>query len=315
MLVFVPRDRYDSIARERIGDFLKKAFDGRLSAYYSAFPEGGLARVHFIIGRSGGKTPKVEQQTLEAGIRDIVRTWEDGLREAAAGSGANGSLSSIAARFPESYRGSFTPAEALVDAGQIAAINATNPIAIDFYRQGTHRPEQAALKIYHFGTPVALSRRVPVLENTGFRVISERTFEVGDPNGDTVFVHDMELESAFGAAIDLADEGVLFEEAFLSVWRGTSDNDGYNALAQTASMRASEIGILRAYGRYLQQAGIPQSQDFIAAALNRYPDIARALFALFVTRLDPAKQDKLRGYSEAPQGGPQGCARRGAEHR
>ena len=50
----------------------------------------------------------------------------------------------------------------------------------------------------------------------------------------------------------------------------------------------SAIGILRAYGRYLQQAGIPQSQGFIAAVLNRYPDIARGLFGLFVARLDPA---------------------------
>ena len=292
VLVFVPRDRYDSIAREKIGAFLKKSFDGHLSAYYPAFPEGGLARVHFIIGRSGGKTPKVDQPDLEKGIRDIVRTWEDGLREAAAEAGAGGALASVAARFPESYRGSFTPAEALADARQIAAINAANPIAIDVYRQGNQRPEQAALKIYHFGSPVALSRRVPVLENSGFRVISERTFEVGDPDGGTVFVHDMELENAFGAPIDLRDEGALFEEVFLSVWRGVSDNDGYNALAQTASMRASEIGILRAYGRYLQQAGIPQSQDFVAAALSRYPEIARALFALFVTRLDPAKQSK-----------------------
>ena len=205
-----------------------------------------------------------------------MRTWEDGLREAAAEAGAGGALASVAARFPESYRGSFTPAEALADARQIAAINAANPIAIDVYRQGNQRPRQAALKIYHFGSPVALSRRVPVLENSGFRVISERTFEVGDPDGSTVFVHDMELENAFGAPIDLKDEGALFEEVFLSVWRGVSDNDGYNALAQTASMRASEIGILRAYGRYLQQAGIPQSQDFVAAALSRYPEIARA---------------------------------------
>src|SRR5262249_53867091 len=35
---------------------------------------------------------------------------------------------------------------------------------------------------------------------------------------------------------------------------------------------------------------IPQSPGFIAAALNRYPDIARALFTLFVTRFDPAQQ-------------------------
>src|SRR5690606_2761952 len=51
VIVFVPRDRYDSEVRERIGAYLKTAFDGRVSAYYPAFPEGTLARVHFIIGR------------------------------------------------------------------------------------------------------------------------------------------------------------------------------------------------------------------------------------------------------------------------
>ncbi|RWQ13878.1 NAD-glutamate dehydrogenase domain-containing protein, partial [Mesorhizobium sp.] len=123
----------------------------------------------------------------------------------------------------------------------------------------------------------------PVLENIGFRVISERTFEVRDEasgmiNSDQpgmVFIHDMELENSYGKPIDLGDRGALFEDAFLSVWRGDIDNDGYNGLAQTAGLWSGEISILRAYGRYLQQAGIPQSQDFIAAALNRYPEIAR----------------------------------------
>ena len=292
VIVFVPRDRYDSGVREKIGSFLKQRFDGRLSAYYPAFPEGGLARVHFIIGRSGGKTPKVDPKVLEAGIRDIVRTWEDGLREAAAEAGADGAFAGLAGRFPENYRGTFSPAEALVDARRIAELSGGNPIAIDYYRHAGQPEDQAALKIYHFGSPVALSRRVPVLENMGFRVISERTFEVDDPDGTTVFIHDMELENAFGRPIKLSDRGALFEEVFLSVWRGESDNDGFNALVQTASMRAVEIGILRVYARYLQQAGIPQSQDFIAAALNRYPEIAAALHRLFVTRFDPALQDE-----------------------
>ncbi|TIU04582.1 MAG: NAD-glutamate dehydrogenase, partial [Mesorhizobium sp.] len=67
-------------------------------------------------------------------------------------------------------------------------------------------------------------------------------------------------------------------------------NDGYNGLAQTAGLWSGEVTILRAYGRYLQQAGIPQSQDFIAAALNRYPEIARGLHELFVTRLGPTAE-------------------------
>ena len=288
VIVFVPRDRYDSVVREKIGAYLKTAFEGRLSAYYPAFPEGSLARVHFIIGRSGGRTPKVEQAAIEETIRDIIRTWEDALREAAVASGADASLLAVAARFPESYRGSFTRGRG---AARCAPRRGNRSEAADRHRLlPPRRPaaERAALKIYHHGKPVALSRRVPVLENIGFKVISERTFEVGGGPDGPVFIHDMELENAFGAPIDLSDNGKLFEEVFLSVWRREADNDGYNALAQTAGLGASAIGILRAYGRYLQQAGIPQSQGFIAAVLNRYPDIARGLHGLFVARLDPA---------------------------
>ncbi|MBN9070444.1 MAG: NAD-glutamate dehydrogenase, partial [Rhizobiales bacterium] len=295
VIVFVPRDRYDSVVRERIGQYLKTVFDGRLSAYYPAFPEGGLARVHFIIGRSGGKTPKIEPAELEAAIRAIVRTWEDGLREAAADSGAEAELARIATLFPESYRNSFSPAEALADARRIASISVENPIAVDYYRHESQPDSQASLKIYHHGTPVALSRRVPMLENIGFRVISERTFEVGEGAG-RVFLHDMELENAYGGPIDLADGGALFEEIFLAVWKDQADDDRYNALAQTAGLRARDITVLRAYGHYLQQVGIPQSQGFIAATLNRYPKIARALFGLFVARFDPKGRD---GEAEA----------------
>ncbi|MGS1094444.1 NAD-glutamate dehydrogenase [Aquamicrobium terrae] len=287
VLVFVPRDRYDSEVREKIGAYLKTVFDGRVSAYYPAFPAGGLARIHFIIGRSGGKTPKVEQATIEAAIRDIVRTWEDALREAAGPGGADPQVAAIAGRFPQNYRNSFTPEVALVDAARIATMDAGNPIVIDYYRDTGQASEQASLKIYHHGCPVALSQRVPILENLGFRVISERTFEVSGDDTDKVFVHDMELESAYGKPVDLSDGGALFDEAFLAVWHGEMDNDGYNALAQTAGLAAGEILVLRAYGRYLQQAGIPQSQDFIAAALNRYPEIARGLYSLFVARFDP----------------------------
>ncbi len=284
IITFVPRDRYDSRVRVRIGDYLKTVFDGRLSAYYPAFPEGSLTRVHFIIGRSGGKTPKVSPATLEAAVRDIVRTWEDELREAIAISGAPAALSSMAPRFPESYRNSFSPAEALVDAGRIAGLGPDNRIAIDFYRHA----EQPALKIYHHGAAVSLSRRVPLLENMGFRVISERTFELPSETGETVFIHDMELAGADGQPIDFDGDSERFEDVFLSVWHGTSDNDGYNGLVRTAGLKSREISVLRAYGRYLQQAGIPQSQDFIAAVLNRYPAIAADLHRLFLARFDPA---------------------------
>ncbi len=289
VIVFVPRDRYDSRVRAKIGDYLKTVFEGRLSAYYPAFPEGALARVHFIIGRSGGRTPRIETEELEAAVRNIVRTWDDALREAAEDEGAPDEVRAIAARFDEGYRNSFEPHTALLDASRIATLSDGNPIVIDFHRHPEQDETQAALKIYHFGAPVVLSRRVPLLENMGFRVIAERTFEIGLPDGGRVFLHDMELESAFGSAIDLSDGGALFDDVFLSVWRGERDNDRLNALAHRAGLRASEIAVLRAYSRFLHQAGIPQSQGFISDTLNRYPQIAAKLLELFMARFDPSR--------------------------
>ena len=76
VIVYVPREEYDSVVRERIATYLKTVYDGRVSAYYPAFPEGGVARVHFIIGRSGGKTPRVPQAKLEETIRALAARWD-----------------------------------------------------------------------------------------------------------------------------------------------------------------------------------------------------------------------------------------------
>ena len=84
VLVYVPREHYDSHIRAKIGEYLASAFVGRVSAFYPFFPEGPLVRVHFIIGRSGGATPDVDRATLEHEVSDIVRTWPEGLMQALA---------------------------------------------------------------------------------------------------------------------------------------------------------------------------------------------------------------------------------------
>src|SRR5262249_10344715 len=82
ILVFVPRERFDTDARLKIGSYLAATFKGRISAFYLFFPEGPLVRVHFIIGRSEGETPNPDRASLEQAVAGIVRTWADGLNEA-----------------------------------------------------------------------------------------------------------------------------------------------------------------------------------------------------------------------------------------
>src|SRR2546421_4196046 len=82
VMVFVPRERYDSAAREKIGAYLAGVYKGRLSAFYPFFTEGPLVRVHFIIGRYQGETPDPDRATVEQAVEALVRTWTDGLAEA-----------------------------------------------------------------------------------------------------------------------------------------------------------------------------------------------------------------------------------------
>src|SRR5262249_3260186 len=81
VLVYLPRERYDSGVRREIGDYLADVYKGRVAAFYPFFPEGPLVRVHFIIARREGETPNVDRGTLERAVEAIVRTWRDELRD------------------------------------------------------------------------------------------------------------------------------------------------------------------------------------------------------------------------------------------
>ncbi|MGV2102008.1 NAD-glutamate dehydrogenase [Rhizobium sp. 21-4511-3d] len=292
VIIYVPREEYDSIVREKIGTYLKTVYDGRVSAYYPAFPEGGVARVHFIIGRSGGKTPRIPQAKLEEAIRAITARWDSRFEMLA---GPKAPRISVSNAFQEA----FSPDEAVGDLPDISACAAGEPIRIEFYyRDDNERGRILSLKIFHSGEQLPLSRRVPLLENLGFNVLSERTFDIEVPAADgatsIVVLHDMELEARSGTDIDLGRFGAPLEEAFVAAFNGTIDNDSFNRLILSAALSARETNVLRAYARYLRQAGIAYSQDYIAATLDKYPDIAAAIFRLFHETMDPAVAEKPR---------------------
>src|SRR5204862_4239364 len=84
ILVYVPRERYDSTIRARLGAYFADVYKGRVSAFHPFFPDGALTRVHFIIGRDECTTPDPDRAPLEAAVRNIVRNGSDGVAHALA---------------------------------------------------------------------------------------------------------------------------------------------------------------------------------------------------------------------------------------
>jgi glutamate dehydrogenase len=291
--VFVPRDRYDSDARKTIGDYLAAAYNGNVSAFYPFFPEGPLVRVHFIIGRRAGAAPDPDRAGLEAAIAGIVHTWSDGLTEALAGAYAPAKVQALLARYGEAfsqgYREAYAPQVALDDVRVIEGLSENRPLGVDFHRRAPAHRDGIGLKVWSHGRPIPLSERVPVLENMGFQVVDEQTYQiaVGQPHEPDVWFHDMLLARLDGGPVELTDAKQRLEATFLVVMSGGAESDGYNALVLTAGLMWREVALVRAISRFLRQVRVPYSQDYLWATLVKHAGIAAAIVRLFHTRFDP----------------------------
>src|SRR5205814_888695 len=68
------------------------------------------------------------------------------------------------------------------------------------------------------------------------------------------------------------------------------DDDGFNKLVLRARLDWRKVSVLRAYAKYMRQAGIAFSQIYMEEALARNANIARKMYQLFRALFDPEGQ-------------------------
>ena len=175
----------------------------------------------------------------------------------------------------------------------LSMLSAERPRAVNLYRREGDPATRANLKVFSRGGAISLSARVPLLENMGFRVVNERTFNVmpqgqgGEGKNLPVWLHDMTLERADDGEIDIEHLDPTIEAALMAQFRGLAESDRFDQLVLAAGLAWREAALLRAFGRYLRQAGAPYAQGYIADALTRHPGIASGLIAYFNDKFDP----------------------------
>lgn len=307
ILTFIPRDKYDTDVRTRVGAFLAQAYKGTLSASYVSFPEGALARVHFIIGRYEGKTPVVEVATLEGGISAIAATWVDKLKAALTATTDGMRARMLTNRYARAFAGGYTEIfsaeQAIADIATIEKLTPARPVTISVHRSEEHDPKHLGLKVFSDAAPLSLSYRVPVIENHGLRVVDERTYQIVPGNRpEPVWLHDMTIETSDGQPIEITPEfSQRLEASIMAVVTDRAESDGYNGLVLRTTLSWREVSTIRALSRYLHQIRAPFTQDYMWETLRKNAAITANLVALFQTRLDPrlALTDRERSAREA----------------
>src|SRR5690606_39222296 len=122
---------------------------------------------------------------------------------------------------------------------------------------------------------LALSDVIPVLENLGFRVVSESAYDIRSNSGQVVWLHDFKLAHQAAADLPFAVLKTVLADAFIAIWQGAADNDAFNSLVGAVGLEWRYVVMLRAYASYMHQTLFPFSIHYIASALVSQADLTR----------------------------------------
>ena len=294
-LVFVPRDRYTTVIRERMQEILLKAFDGANVEYNVRLSESVLARVHFIIYTKPGQTPEYDEEEIEGRIVETTRSWSDSLYDAMIEQCGEEQGIELFRKYRDAfspgYRSGFLPRTAVSDIQRMETLESDDDLGMSLYHPIEESEDFLGFKLFRLGEQVSLSEILPLLEDMGVEVVDERPHEVKPAGSPPVWIYDFGLVHEAGDELQTGEVKEIFQDAFVRAWRGVVENDGFNRLVLRARLTWREISILRAYCKYLRQTGSTFSQDYMEDALVSNQHIARLIVDLFEARLDPSRQD------------------------
>ncbi|RGP42002.1 Glutamate dehydrogenase [Altererythrobacter insulae] len=292
--VWFPRDLHSTKVREQIQAMLTE-IEGTEMLDWSLEVEGGnLAMLRFVLDiREAAKN--MDEAALEARLQDMLRGWGEAVERHLAENEDNARAAAIAARyapaFPAGYRNHYGAGEAATDIERLRALeaNASRNRDARLYRGADDAGEALRLKVYQEDGALPLSDAVPALENFGFRVLTEMPTSLEE--GELGTIHDFKLALKDGGETStLLDRSGIIEGAIAGVLSGENEDDAFNRLVIGAGLLAEEADWLRAFYRYLRQAGITFTIYTVVDALDRARDVTRPIISLFRACHDPAFQ-------------------------
>lgn len=303
-LVYLPRDRYTTGVRLRIIDILKEELNGASVDFTAWNTESILSRLHFVVrvepGTELAQLSDADKDRIEARLVEAARSWADGFGEALTAECGEERAAELLRHygnaFPEGYKADHSPRSAVADLVHLQALGQeqSKDFALSLYEPVGAAPGERRFKIYRTGEQVSLSAVLPALNRMGVEVTDERPYELRCSDRTTAWIYDFGLrlpKSLTGNGDYLGDDGrERFQEAFAATWTGRAENDGFNALVLSAGLNWRQSMVLRAYAKYLRQAGSTFSQDYMEDTLRNNVHTTRLLVSLFEARMSPERQ-------------------------
>ncbi|GHB42036.1 NAD-glutamate dehydrogenase [Streptomyces cirratus] len=302
-LVYLPRDRYTTGVRLRLISILQEELNGTSVDFTAWNTESILSRIHFVVRvPQGTELPALtdaDVERIEGRLVEAARSWADGFGEALIAETGEERAAELLRRyansFPEGYKADHSPRSAVADLVRLERLSESGrEFDLSLYEPVGAGPGERRFKIYRQGEQVSLSAVLPVLQRLGVEVTDERPYELRCSDRTHAWIYDFGLRMPVAPGngdSHLGDDArERFQDAFAAVWQGQAENDNFNSLVLSAGLTWRQAVVLRAYAKYLRQAGSTFSQDYMEDTLRNNVHTTRLLVSLFEARMSPARQ-------------------------
>ncbi|MCK5353731.1 MAG: NAD-glutamate dehydrogenase, partial [Methyloprofundus sp.] len=296
LLIFVPRERYNTESRKKIQAILLDIFAGSDMDFSVKLTESILARIHFIIHSKEKCCITYDVKEIEQRIIEVLSDWHDELEAelhlSYGEAEANDYFLAYRDGFSAAYRETVSARIALLDLKRFDQLEQESLSVLGFLYSPLTATGQQQLyfKLYCFDKQASLSRSLPMLENMGVKVCGENPYEIKKLGLEKHFwIHDFGLDYGQVAELDIEALKPRFQDAFEQCWEGRVENDGFNALIISAALSWRDINMLRALYFYLRQIGIAFSQSYVEHTLVHNAQVVTLLVKLFKQRFSPEK--------------------------
>jgi len=295
-LIYIPRDHWNTENRLKIQGILKRALKGETLDYMIQLSESTLARLQVIIRPKAGTDPQPDEHELENKIINALRSWNDEftnilVQKQGEELGLKYSRK-FGKAFPAAYMEDISARVAVYDIEKIVLLEKEDDLQLSLYRPRSKETGLIRFKIFKRNRPIPLSEVLPMLEDMGLHIVSERPYQLKIEEGESVWVQDFDMVYGQGVDLDIEVVRESFQQAFENTWRGITVSDGFNGLILACQLHWRQVKGIRAYCKYLLQTGITYSQAYMEETLAKHPLMARLLVELFDAMFNPARDSE-----------------------
>lgn len=200
----------------------------------------------------------------------------------------------LAAKYAEAFSLSYmddnTSLQAAIDISYLEQLSPESTLTISLYTNNENAEYPIHLRLFQYDKAIPLSVIMPMLTNFNLNTDCERAHKIKFANNEVHWISDFAIRYNDNIGLDINKIKSLFNDAFINIYAGRAENDGFNKLLLGASLTWQQIIILRAYSKYLHQINFRFSQHYIEQTLAQHAGITKELINLFYALHDPSVQ-------------------------